>query len=1068
MAEKSWLSPVSVFLVACSLTEVILLAGVFFEVNLDNGLHVIRRRARHLDVGWVSRTGCRAGLFSRLRRVVTAVVVAQPAGGCSGVTTWNLLQLLLCAHFVALLHGFTGYILSSSNSPISSVVPERTGFLQHTVASAVISYALFKLRYKPRLVVAPPSCGSRSTNNMGAVLGAREPALISLSLLEQQLYSHRFYFDPLWLRLGTTTVTKRHHVSFDAPAAERINKLLNKTTSSSTLLTSRPSEDDHQRVLAKLKHFLRRSFWGRFSLLLWVLSAGVVAYGVVVLNATGAGGEDLFAANSTNSVLLDEIFPADFPVRREFKVLISLLVNTVVTVLLALAFWPRFEYGILHSPSALKKLLTCLVTCSCLKKRKTFFDVQWNEEHAKKSSFPSSSPTGPPSSLWDLPAVSARNNLRTTLRKSATASSGVGAASTSSAEDLVVGSAASTSCEGQERGDAVELVPGKSGKHSTLLLPQEAVDHDSGINTNHSGTCSSADEEDGVLAVAIHHDPLPASSQSTRFVETIPGKAERKRIAEHDEALQWQYDALVDFSLHSRPFSTAGTSKRELQAFVQTVVAKDVSECFLQPVQKLALRRVKRFVSNLQEQKARRLLREKTAVRIQSNVRRFLERRMLRKKRSYCLRIEVLSVKLGSCKNAGSFSAPSNGRQRNKSAAANICSQVHPPRNPFVRIECDRGNPRILETNTVLGIANFADFSAATNADSNYSTAVLGPTSSPLDGGASNSKRNKDLNQATLHHQPKELKTSNTVNRAVASAATTTATSTTAATAKNSQLVQQHLGGANALSAPGLLHSQHFHASHNQFFLDVLNVSYIYLTVWSRPDDTTTTSFGPADGAADLEFLGRCVVDLQEVARQGAGKVVPDYVFRLPLADDIPLKKPLLQHVTCSSTTTLFLDEQEQMQSRSKVATTPGPVTSRPQGEISIRLQFLDAWRDAAAVGRLDQWLLPENKAKYYLQNSIVMKSAGAPLPSRGGRKKMFFVKMLRRVLVVRSFVLRERWTLGFMIKSRAQRISPMTGSALSIPFCRADSHGYNPVSNKICVARMCRTGSVSIGKMQM
>ncbi len=249
---------------------------------------------------------------------------------------------------------------------------------------------------------------------------------------------------------------------------------------------------------------------------------------------------------------------------------------------------------------------------------------------------------------------------------------------------------------------------------------------------------------------------------------------------------------------------------------MQTVVAKDVSECFLQPVQKLALRRVKRFVRNLQEQKAGRLLREKTAVRIQSNVRRFLERRMLRKKRSYCLRIEVLSVKLGSCKNAGSSSRqsrdPSNGRQRNKSAAANICSQVHPPRNPFVRIECDRGNPRILETNTVLGVANSADFSAATkNADSNY-TAVLGSTSSSLDGGASNAKRNKDLNQAsTLQHQPKELKMSNMVNRAVASAATTTATSTTAATAKNSQLVQQHPGGgASALSAPGLLHSQHY------------------------------------------------------------------------------------------------------------------------------------------------------------------------------------------------------------------------------------------------------------------
>ncbi len=426
-------------------------------------------------------------------------------------------------------HSFNAY-----RSPISSVVPEGTGFLQHTVVSAVISYALFKLRYEPRLVVVPPSCGSRSTNNMAAVLGAREPVLVSLPP-EQQLYTHRFYFDPLWLRLGTT-VTKRHHVSVDAPAAERINKLLK--TTSTLLLKSRPSEDDHQRVLTKLKHFLLRSFWGRFSLSLWVLSAGLVAYGVVVLNATGGRGEDLFADNSTTSVLLDEIFPADFPVGKELKVLISLLVNTVVTLLLALAFWPRFEYGMLHSPSALKKLLTCLVTCSCFKKRKTFyFDVQWKEEHAKKSSFPSSTPARPPSSLWDLPAVSARNNLlRTTLRQSATASSGgVGAASTSSAEDLVVLSAASTtSCEGQERGDAVEPLPGKSGKHSTLLLaPQEAVDHDSGINTNNSGT-SSADEEDGVLVVAIHN-PLPASSQSTRFVETIPGKAERKRIAEHDE-----------------------------------------------------------------------------------------------------------------------------------------------------------------------------------------------------------------------------------------------------------------------------------------------------------------------------------------------------------------------------------------------------------------------------------------------------------------------------------------------------------------------------------------------------
>ncbi len=97
MAEKSWLSPVSVFLVACSLTEVILLAGVFLEVNLDNGLHVIRRRARSLDVGWVPRTGCRAGLFSRLRRVVTAVV-AQPAGACSGNLNFYVGGKSFCKH----------------------------------------------------------------------------------------------------------------------------------------------------------------------------------------------------------------------------------------------------------------------------------------------------------------------------------------------------------------------------------------------------------------------------------------------------------------------------------------------------------------------------------------------------------------------------------------------------------------------------------------------------------------------------------------------------------------------------------------------------------------------------------------------------------------------------------------------------------------------------------------------------------------------------------------------------------------------------------------------------------
>ncbi|CAD7966610.1 unnamed protein product [Amoebophrya sp. A25] len=128
------------------------------------------------------------------------------------------------------------------------------------------------------------------------------------------------------------------------------------------------------------------------------------------------------------------------------------------------------------------------------------------------------------------------------------------------------------------------------------------------------------------------------------------------------------------------------------------------------------------------------------------------------------------------------------------------------------------------------------------------------------------------------------------------------------------------------------------------FLLDVYEIRYLHLAVWSlgqvRGDEVASSS--PAgfhtttdECAEDVDLVGRCVVDLQAELREG---------------------------MRSSSVESKWFSLSEKPGADRDINT---------KGEVSLRLEFLDAWRDARATRNVKEWLLPENRARYYLQNSF-------------------------------------------------------------------------------------------------
>eukprot|EP00392_Amoebophrya_sp_AT5.2_P004717 g4725.t1 len=297
-------------------------------------------------------------------------------------------------------------------------------------------------------------------------------------------------------------------------------------------------------------------------------------------------------------------------------------------------------------------------------------------------------------------------------------------------------------------------------------------------------------------------------------------------------------------------------------------LARQIETTYLIPVQKSAFARVGRFVADVQARKKQQLKEERSAVKMQSVIRKFLRRREFLRQRKFCLLLTVEQVLERSGAPRGTFrqqgSRDEEGAETQTTKAAQVIV-AEPPEadehgsdvggqsstsnregeagdhdhvsasspstsasssgllhqqggehdeivlNPFARIECDRGNGRVFETKTVHGWTNPG--------------VARGPYNSSS-------------------------------------------------------------------------------ARPDEFLIDIMDVEFLYVTVWSRVDpdaDSCTELAAPQGHQGDVDFVGRCVLDLKELSRTplgggagAAGRNQKDHgqPQRFALSTTVELEKP--------------------------------------------------------------------------------------------------------------------------------------------------------------------------------